>query len=63
MIRAALVAAAAGLMLCATPLRAEPVEDATMAVPAVGFPFVASYVADGLGLWAKTWRPIRLLHT
>ena len=24
-----------------------------MAVPAVGFPFVASYIADGLGLWEK----------
>ncbi len=37
----------------AAPLRAEPLEEATMAFPAVGFPFVAAYVADGLGLWEK----------
>ena len=24
-----------------------------MALPAVGFPFTAGYVADGLGLWEK----------
>lgn len=48
------------LGLAATPLHAQPqqvqslaLEDVTMAVPAVGFPFVAGYVADGLGLWEK----------
>ena len=51
--RAALAAAAAAFVLCAASARAEPVEDATMAVPAVGFPFVAGYIADGLGLWEK----------
>ena len=30
-----------------------PSKTSTMAVPAVGFPFVAGYVADGLGLWEK----------
>jgi ABC-type nitrate/sulfonate/bicarbonate transport system substrate-binding protein len=35
------------------PLSAQQVEDVTMAVPAVGFPFTAGYVADALGLWAK----------
>jgi NitT/TauT family transport system substrate-binding protein len=41
--------------LCAgAPSRAQQaVEEVTMAVPAVGFPFVASYVADGLNLWEK----------
>ena len=29
------------------------VEEVTMAVPAVGFPFVAGYIADGLKLWEK----------
>ena len=50
--RAALgVAAAIGF---AAPLCAQPaVEEVTMAVPAVGFPFVAGYVADGLKLWEK----------
>ncbi len=34
---------------CGTPLAAQPaVEDVTMAVPAVGFPFTAGYIADGL---------------
>jgi ABC-type nitrate/sulfonate/bicarbonate transport system substrate-binding protein len=53
--RRALAGLAAALALGAAPLAAQPVEDVTMAVPAVGFPFVAGYVADGLGLglWAK----------
>ena len=32
---------------------ARPAEEVTMAVPAVGFPFVAGYVADRLKLWEK----------
>jgi ABC-type nitrate/sulfonate/bicarbonate transport system substrate-binding protein len=32
---------------------AQPAEEVTMAVPAVGFPFVAGYVADRLKLWEK----------
>ena len=37
-----------------SPLHAQPaVEDVTMAVPAVGFPFTAGYLADGLSLWEK----------
>jgi ABC-type nitrate/sulfonate/bicarbonate transport system substrate-binding protein len=39
--------------LSAQPAQQSAVEDVTMAVPAVGFPFTAGYVADGLGLWAK----------
>jgi hypothetical protein len=36
------------------PLHAQPaVEEVTMAVPAVGFPFVAGYIADGVKLWEK----------
>ena len=48
-------AAALGLLaIGAAPLKAQPaVEDVTMAVPAVGFPFTAGYIADGLGLWEK----------
>jgi ABC-type nitrate/sulfonate/bicarbonate transport system substrate-binding protein len=47
--------AGVAVALCASaPLQAQPaVEAVTMAVPAVGFPFVASYVADGLNLWEK----------
>jgi ABC-type nitrate/sulfonate/bicarbonate transport system substrate-binding protein len=48
------LALAFGLCVCGAPLAAQPaLEDVTMAVPAVGFPFTAGYVADGLGLWAK----------
>src|SRR5258708_31086500 len=43
------VALCAGVQLHAQ----QAVEEVTMAVPAVGFPFVASYVADGLNLWEK----------
>jgi ABC-type nitrate/sulfonate/bicarbonate transport system substrate-binding protein len=32
---------------------ARPVEEVTMAVPALGFPFVAGYIADRLNLWEK----------
>ena len=54
MMRRALAAFAASLCAAATPLaRTAGVEDVTMAVPAVGFPFTAGYVADGLGLWEK----------
>jgi len=50
----AFAGAFAALAFATSPLAAQPaVEDITMAVPAVGFPFVAAYVADGLGLWAK----------
>ena len=53
MIRRALAASAIALTAGA-PLHAQQaVEEVTMAVPAVGFPFVASYVADGLNLWEK----------
>jgi ABC-type nitrate/sulfonate/bicarbonate transport system substrate-binding protein len=34
-------------------LHAQTVDEVTMAVPAVGFPFVAGYIADGLKLWEK----------
>ena len=52
MIRRALAAAAFALGAVA-PSHAQPPEEATMAFPAVGFPFVAAYVAEGLGLWDK----------
>ncbi len=52
--RAAFAAAFAALALSAAPLHAQgALEDVTMAVPAVGFPFTAGYVADALGLWGK----------
>jgi ABC-type nitrate/sulfonate/bicarbonate transport system substrate-binding protein len=53
MMRRALAAFAVSLCAAATPLGAQPLEDVTMALPAVGFPFTAGYVADGLGLWEK----------
>jgi len=63
MIRRALAgrvaAAAIALSACSAPLHAQTaqtqqtVEDVTMALPAVGFPFTAGYIADGLGLWEK----------
>jgi ABC-type nitrate/sulfonate/bicarbonate transport system substrate-binding protein len=53
MMRRALAAFAVALTAVVTPLRAQPLEDVTMALPAVGFPFTAGYVADGLGLWDK----------
>jgi ABC-type nitrate/sulfonate/bicarbonate transport system substrate-binding protein len=51
--RLTLTALAAALGIGVTPLHAQQLEDVTMAVPAVGFPFVGSYVADGLKLWEK----------
>jgi NitT/TauT family transport system substrate-binding protein len=48
-----LAVAAVALSAATTPLSAQPLEDVTMALPAVGFPFTAGYVADGLGLWEK----------
>jgi NitT/TauT family transport system substrate-binding protein len=53
MIRRALTGAVFALGLGGAPLHAQSVENVTMAVPAIGFPFVSSYVADGLGLWEK----------
>jgi len=51
--RGALAGAAVALCM-GTPSQAQQaVEEITMAVPAVGFPFVASYMADGLNLWEK----------
>jgi ABC-type nitrate/sulfonate/bicarbonate transport system substrate-binding protein len=48
------LAGAALALVAGAPLQAQQaVEEVTMAVPAVGFPFVASYVADGLNLWEK----------
>lgn len=47
MMRCALAAFAVALSAAATPLRAQPLEDVTMAVGG-GFPFAAGYVADGL---------------
>jgi NitT/TauT family transport system substrate-binding protein len=55
--------AALAVALCATgaPLHAQPAEEATMAVPAIGFPFVASYIADGLNLWDKHGLKVRTI--
>jgi NitT/TauT family transport system substrate-binding protein len=58
------VPAAVALALCAgpAPSHAQPaVEDVTMAVPAVGFPFVAGYIADGLKLWEKHGLRVRTI--
>jgi ABC-type nitrate/sulfonate/bicarbonate transport system substrate-binding protein len=61
MIRRA-VAALAVLCIGGAPLHAQqPVEEVTMAVPAVGFPFVASYIADGLNLWEKHGLRVRTI--
>ena len=51
------------LCLGAAPLQAQrsPSKTSTMAVPAVGFPFVAGYVADGLGLWEKHGLRVRTM--
>src|SRR5262245_17535147 len=48
-----LAVALAAALCAAAPVEAQPLEDVTMAVPAVGFPFTAGYIADGLGLWEK----------
>jgi NitT/TauT family transport system substrate-binding protein len=58
------ISAALALALCAgvAPLHAQPaVEEVTMAVPAVGFPFVAGYIADGLNLWQKHGLKVRTI--
>jgi ABC-type nitrate/sulfonate/bicarbonate transport system substrate-binding protein len=61
MSRHALAGLAAALCIGAAPLHAQQLEDVTMAVPAVGFPFVASYVADGLKLWEKNGLKVRII--
>src|SRR4051812_27675966 len=53
MSRRALASVAAALCLGGLPAQAQSVEDVTMALPAVGFPFTAGYIADGLNLWEK----------
>ena len=56
MIRHAILGLAAAVSLTApaqAQQHAQPPEEVTMAVPAVGFPFVAGYIADGLKLWEK----------
>src|ERR1043165_4900702 len=53
-VRGSAFALALAFGVCGSPLHAQPaVEDVTMAVPAVGFPFTAGYIADGLNLWQK----------
>src|SRR4029078_10713790 len=51
--RGAALALALAFGVGGSPLAAQPAEDVTMAVPAVGFPFTAGYIADGLSLWEK----------
>jgi len=51
--RAALIGGVLALTFGATPVHAQAVEEVAMALPAVGFPFTAGYVADGLNLWEK----------
>ena len=53
------VAGIAAALSFASPLHAQTVEQTTMAFPAVGFPFVAAYVAEGLGLWEKHGLKVR----
>ena len=47
------LAVALALGALAAPASAQQVDDVTMALPAVGFPFTSAYIADDLGLWAK----------
>ena len=62
MVRSAVTALAAAIGLNAAPLYAQQaVDEVTMAVPAVGFPFVASYIADGLGLWEKNGLKVKTI--
>ncbi|MEA2983283.1 MAG: sulfonate transport system substrate-binding protein [Alphaproteobacteria bacterium] len=66
MIRRALACAAlcvggAPLHAQTAPHHAQPAEEVTMAVPAVGFPFVAGYVADRLNLWEKHGLKVRTI--
>jgi len=55
--RRAIAAFATALGLLGAPAYAQQqppaVEDVTMALPAIGFPFTAGYIADGLKLWEK----------
>jgi len=59
--RSALGGLALALCLGGAPLHAQPAEEVTMAVPAVGFPFVASYIADGINLWDKHGLKVRTI--
>jgi ABC-type nitrate/sulfonate/bicarbonate transport system substrate-binding protein len=61
--RCALVGLVAAIGAGGAPLHAQqaPVEDVTLAVPAVGFPFSAGYIADGLGLWEKHGLRVRTI--
>ncbi len=61
MSRRALAGLAVALCASGAPLHAQPVEEVTMAVPAVGFPFVAAYIADGLNLWEKHGLKVRTI--
>jgi NitT/TauT family transport system substrate-binding protein len=62
MMRAAPAALALAFCAGVAPSHAQPaVEDVTMAVPAVGFPFVAGYIADGLKLWEKHGLRVRTI--
>jgi ABC-type nitrate/sulfonate/bicarbonate transport system substrate-binding protein len=61
MIRRAFAASALALCAGAAPLSAQPLDDVTMAAPAVGFPFVAAYVADGLKLFEKHGLKVRTI--
>ena len=61
MSRRALAGLAVALCASSAPLHAQPVEEVTMAVPAVGFPFVAAYIADGLNLWEKHGLKVRTI--
>ena len=57
----ALAGVAVALALVAPSQAQQAVDEVTMAVPAVGFPFVASYVADGLNLWEKHGLRVRTI--
>lgn len=61
MIRRALAACSVALYASGLPAAAQPVDEVTMAVPAVGFPFVAGYVADGLKLFEKHGLKVRTI--
>ena len=61
-IRRDALAGLAVALCCGTTLHAQQsVEEVTMAVPAVGFPFVAGYIADGLNLWEKHGLKVRTI--
>jgi ABC-type nitrate/sulfonate/bicarbonate transport system substrate-binding protein len=61
MIARALAACSVALCAGGLPAAAQPVDEVTMAVPAVGFPFVAGYVADGLKLFEKHGLKVRTI--